>query len=305
MRLLTRSDFDGLICAVLLQEAGIMDDWKFVHPKDIQDGLVKVTENDILANVPYAPGCGMWFDHHSSEAERHGMKMDFKGASSVSPSCARVIWDYYGGHATFPERFDEMMIYVDKVDSADLTVEEIQNPNGWVLLGFIMDPRTGLGRYRDYSISNYQLMEELIGFCRTLPIQDIINLPDVKERVDRYLEQQKLFVSMLRRCSSVHDNVILIDMREQEEIFTGNRFIVYTLFPDCNVSMQVIWGLKRQNTVITVGHSVTNRTCKTNVGKLMLKYGGGGHDSVGTCQVPHDTAEQDIKDILDTLRANG
>jgi len=305
MRLLTRSDFDGLICAVLLQEAGIMDDWKFVHPKDIQDGLVKVTGNDILANVPYAKGCGMWFDHHSSEKTRLGENAEFKGASEPAPSCARVIWDYYGGHETFPEKFDEMMRYVDKVDSADLTVDEIINPDGWVLLGFIMDPRTGLGRYRDYSISNYQLMEELIGFCRTLTIEQILDLPDVRERVARYHEQQKLFEAMLRKCSTVHDNVIFIDLREQDEIFTGNRFIVYTLYPDCNVSMQIIWGLRKQNTVITVGHSVVNRTCKTNVGQLMLKYGGGGHDAVGTCQVPHDSSEKAVKDILDTLRANG
>ncbi len=305
MRLLTRSDFDGLICAVLLQEAGVMDDWKFVHPKDIQDGLIKVTENDILANVPYAEGCGFWFDHHSSENHRHGMKMEFKGVSRNAPSCARVIWDYYGGHKTFPPSFDEMMRYVDKVDSADLTAEEILTPTGWVLLGFIMDPRTGLGRYRDYSISNYQLMEELIGFCRTLTIDKIMDLPDVKERVARYFEQQDLFLSMLHKCASVQGNVIVIDLREQEEIFTGNRFIVYTLHPQCNVSMQIIWGLKKQNTVITVGHSVLNRTCKTDVGRLMLTYGGGGHDTVGTCQVPHARSEQAIKDILTTLQANG
>lgn len=305
MRLLTRSDFDGLICAVLLQEAGVMDDWKFVHPKDIQDGLIKVTENDILANVPYAEGCGFWFDHHSSENHRHGMKMEFKGVSRNAPSCARVIWDYYGGHKTFPPSFDEMMRYVDKVDSADLTAEEILTPTGWVLLGFIMDPRTGLGRYRDYSISNYQLMEELIGFCRTLTIDKIMDLPDVKERVARYFEQQDLFLGMLRKCASVQGNVIVIDLREQEEIFTGNRFIVYTLHPQCNVSMQIIWGLKKQNTVITVGHSVLNRTCKTDVGRLMLTYGGGGHDTVGTCQVPHARSEQAITEILTTLQANG
>ncbi len=305
MRLLTRSDFDGLICAVLLQEAGVMDDWKFVHPKDIQDGLIKISEKDILANVPYAPGCGMWFDHHSSENERHGMKMEFNGASQAAPSAARVIWDYYGGHETFSEKYDEMMRYVDKVDSADLTVDEIRNPTGWVLLGFIMDPRTGLGRYRDYSISNYQLMEELIGFCRTLSIEKIMQLPDVQERVKRYFDQQDLFISMLRKCSTVQGNVVVIDLREQEEIYTGNRFLVYSLYPECNVSMQVIWGLKKQNTVVTVGHSILNRSCKTNVGKLMLQYGGGGHDTVGTCQLPHGNAEKIIQDILHTLRTNG
>lgn len=304
MRLLTRSDFDGLICAVLLQEAGVMEDWKFVHPKDIQDGSIKVTANDILANVPYASGCGMWFDHHSSETKRKAHGEDFKGLSKPAPSAARVIWDYYGGHDTFPESFDDMMHFVDKVDSADLTEEEIKNPTGWVLLGFIMDPRTGLGRYRDYSISNYQLMEELIGFCRTLPIEKILELPDVKERVDRYFQQQELFDHMLNKCATVHDNVVVIDLRDQEEIFTGNRFYIYTLFPQCNVSMRIIWGLKKQNTVVTVGHSIINRTCKANVGELMLRYGGGGHDAVGTCQIPHNKSEKSIKEIIDALREN-
>lgn len=305
MRLLTRSDFDGLICAVLLQEAGIMDDWKFVHPKDLQDGRVKVTANDILANVPFTPGCGMWFDHHSSEHQRLSRDLEFDGASRNAPSCARVIWEYYGGHDTFPVEFDEMMRYVDKVDSADLTIEEIEEPDGWVLLGFIMDPRTGLGRFRDYSISNYQLMDELIGFCRTLPIARILELPDVRERVQRYFEQQDLFKEMLRENCTVQDNVAILDLRDQELIYSGNRFIIYTMFPQCNVSVQVIWGLKKQNTVFTVGHSVVNRGCKSNIGQLMLAYGGGGHDAVGTCQVPHDKAEAALADIVRTLRENG
>jgi nanoRNase/pAp phosphatase (c-di-AMP/oligoRNAs hydrolase) len=305
MRLLTRSDFDGLICAVLLKEMGVMEDWKFVHPKDLQDGAVKVSENDVLANVPYVPGCGMWFDHHASEAHRHGFSFEFKGASKPYPSCARVIWEYFGGHKTFSSRFDEMLKYVDKVDSGDLTAEEILDPQGWILLGFLMDPRTGLGRYRDYNISNYQLMEELIGFCRTLPIERILELPDVKERVNRYHEQQERFGSMLKRCSTVHGNLALIDLRDEEEIFTGNRFLVYTLFPQCNISVRVIWGLKKQNTVLTVGHSIINRTSKTDVGKLMLKYGGGGHRCVGTCQIDHGHAEQALQEIIEQIKKDG
>jgi len=305
MRLLTRSDFDGLICSVLLKEVGMMDDWKFVHPKDLQDGAVKVTENDLLANVPYVPGCGMWFDHHASEAHRHGFSFEFKGASKPYPSCARVIWEYFGGRKTFSERFDDMLKYVDKVDSGDLTADEILNPGGWILLGFLMDPRTGLGRYRDYSISNYQLMEELIGFCRTLPIERILELPDIKERVARYHEQQDHFTSMLQRCCKLYDNLVLIDLRDEEEIFTGNRFHVYTMFPQCNISIRVIWGLKKQNTVLTVGHSILKRTSKTDVGKLMLKYGGGGHRSVGTCQIEHARAEQILQEIIDQINKDG
>jgi nanoRNase/pAp phosphatase (c-di-AMP/oligoRNAs hydrolase) len=305
MRLLTRSDFDGLICAVLLKEAGIMDDWKFVHPKDVQDGKVAAGDNDILANVPYAPGCGLWFDHHSSEQERLDFNFSFQGVSRLAPSCARVIWDYYGGHKTFPERFDRMLEYVDRCDSGNLTVAEIENPSGWILLSFIMDPRTGLGRYRDYRISNYQLMEKLVEMCRIDDVETILKDPDVRERIERYYQQDALFRDMLKKRGTVHGNVVLLDFREQDEIYTGNRFVVYTMFPDCNVSVQVIWGKLKQNTVITVGHSITNRTCKTDVGALMLEYGGGGHSKVGTCQVDTSIAEEALADIMERLQKNG
>lgn len=305
MRLLTRSDFDGLICAVLLKEVGIMDSWKFVHPKDVQDGLIDVGPDDILANVPYAPGAGLWFDHHSSEEERLGDQIDFTGASVQAPSCARVIWDYYGGSNRFPSRFDEMLRYVDKCDSADLTPDEIEDPQGWILLSFVMDPRTGLGRYRDYRISNYQLMEELIEWCREKPVEEILAMPDVQERTERYLAQDHLFREMTWHNSRARGNAVVIDLREVEEIFTGNRFIVYTMFPECNISIHVLWGKDKQNVVFTVGHSIVNRTSNTNVGRLMLHYGGGGHTKVGTCQVPVEKAENALEQIIARINYDG
>ena len=300
MRLLTRSDFDGLICAVLLKEAGVMDDWTFVHPKDVQDGKVQCGANDILANVPYAPGCGLWFDHHTSETERLG-DIVFTGASKHYPSCARVIWEYYGGHKTFPERFDAMLEYVDRSDSGNLTPEDVARPEGWILLSFIMDPRTGLGRYRDYRISNYQLMMRLVDLCRHAPVEAILADADVAERVRRYFEQEELFAAMLRARSKLVGKVLLIDLREQEEIFTGNRFTAYALFPQCNVSVQVIWGKARQNVVITAGKSIFDRSNPVDIGKLMLAYGGGGHRNVGTCQVPEAEAEQILADVVMVL----
>lgn len=302
MRLLTRSDFDGLVCAVLLREAGLVDEYRFVHPKDVQDGKVEVGANDILANVPYAPGCGLWFDHHFSEQKRASHPAHFQGAFRQAPSCARVIWDYYGGREKFGERFEEMMASVDRSDSGNLTVADIEEPRDWILLSYVMDPRTGLGRYKDYRISNYQLMEDLVERCRSLPIGEILELPDVRERLRRYHEQTGLFKEMVRRCATVHGNVVVLDLRNEPEIFAGNRFVVYTMFPDVNVSIQVIWGLKQQNTVFTVGHSITNRTCLSNVGELMLRYGGGGHRGVGTCQVPNEDAERVLAEILEELR---
>ena len=301
MQLVTRSDFDGLICATLLKEIGVIDSFRFVHPKDVQDGKVMVGESDVLANVPFVPGCGLWFDHHSSEEERLGPGIEFKGRYEAAPSCARVIWNYYGGRAHFPARFDVMMTAVDKADSADLTREEIEQPSGWILMSFLMDPRTGLGRFRDYRISNYQLAEALVDFCRTLPINEILDLPDVQERVTRYWEQDAAFRQMVSQHVALHGPVVVLDLREVEEIKVGNRFILYTMYPEANVSILSTRGLRDQNTVITCGYSIINRTATADIGSLMLRYGGGGHHGVGTCQVKHEDADGVVAELVTAL----
>jgi len=304
MRLVTRSDFDGLGCAAILKEVGAIEDIKFVHPKDIQDGIIDITDNDILANIPYVPGCGVWFDHHSSEHERKAFG-NFKGESDpLAPSAARVVYNHYGGYEKFKNvHLDDLVKAVDKADSASIAREEILNPDGWVLLSFIMDPRTGLGRYRDYRISNYALMMDMIDYCREKTDKEILEILDIKERTVRFFEQDKLFRKMLLDNSTPLGSVIVTDLREQEEIYTGNRFLLYSLFPDQNISMQVMWGFKRPNIVITCGYSIINKTATADVGSLMLKHGGGGHKRVGTCQVPIETADEVIKEILDTLNS--
>ncbi len=306
MRLLTRSDFDGLACGALLKHFGVIDDIKFVHPKDIQDGLVEVSKNDVLANIPYVAGCGMWFDHHSSEAERLEKMGDvaFEGASRPADSAARVIYDYYGGQAEHPH-FINMVAATDKVDAAKLSAEEILKPAGWVLLGFIMDPRTGLGRFRDFRISNYALMELLIDACAEKDIDDILDMPDVQERVKLYFEQDALFREMLGKHTRIDGNVIITDLRSVEPIYTGNRFVIYSLYPEQNISLWVVDGREKQNCPIAVGHSVINRSSKTDVGALMLKHGGGGHRQVGTCQVPYAEADAVIADIVGQCKADG
>ena len=303
MRLLTRSDFDGLACGALLKELGVIDSWKFVHPKDMQDGLVEVTDDDVLANVPFVKGCGMWFDHHSSENERLEADVEFVGMSRIEDSAARVIYEYYGGKAKIPH-FETMVIAVDKVDAAKLAREEILDPKGWVLLGFIMDPRTGLGRFRDFRISNYELMETLIDACATQSIEEILKNPDVEERVQLYFEQDALFREMVAAHTKVDGNVIVTDLRGVETIYTGNRFLIYSLYPEQNVSVWIVDGRNKQNCPIAVGHSVLNRTCKTDVGALMLKNGGGGHNQVGTCQVAYDDADRAIAEIVNTMKAD-
>jgi nanoRNase/pAp phosphatase (c-di-AMP/oligoRNAs hydrolase) len=301
MRLLTRSDFDGLACGAILVYLNLVDDWKFVHPKDIQDGLVEVSDNDILANIPYIKGCKLWFDHHSSESERLGDEAYFEGVSRAAPSCARVIYEYYGGPAKL-ERFAEMVHYVDKVDSGNLTADEILDPKGWVLLGFIIDPRTGLGRFREFTISNYDLMKYLAKAFSEKSIDEILALPDVKERLDLYFEQAALFKEMLKQYAKPVGNALVIDFRNVETIYAGNRFIIYTMFPEQNISIWVVDGRNKANVAVTVGYSVINRTATVDVGSLLLHYGGGGHRQVGTCQVAYEDADRVIAEIIEKVK---
>ncbi len=302
MRLITRSDFDGLVCGALLKEAGIIDSWKFAHPKDLQDGLVKVNENDCLANVPFVDGCGLWFDHHSSEHERLELTGKYKGESRLTPSCARIIYEYYGGQQRFPQ-FDEMMEAVDKVDSGNLTVEEVLNPKGWILIGFLMDPRTGLGRWREFTISNYQLMEKLIDACRTMTTEEILNLSDVRERIEVYFEQAEKFKEMVAKYTKVDGNLIISDLRGVDPIYSGNRFMIYSMYPEQNISAWIVNGRGGHGCSAAVGYSIINKTATLDVGALMLKYGGGGHRKVGTCQFSDETMGTELPKMLAELTA--
>ena len=296
MRLITRSDFDGLVCGALLKEAGIIDHWKFAHPKDLQDGLVEINEDDCLANVPFVEGCGLWFDHHSSEFERNQLEGKYKGESRITPSCARIIYEYYGGEERF-SHFNEMLAAVDKVDSGNLTIDEIQNPEGWILIGFLMDPRTGLGRWRNFTISNYQLMEKLIDACRTMSTDEILTLSDVQERIEIYFEQTARFKEMVSKYTRTDGDVIISDLRGVDPIYTGNRFLIYSMYPEQNISAWIVSGKGGLGCSVAVGYSVLNRTSDIDVGSLMLKYGGGGHKAVGTCQFK----DEEIKDKLPKL----
>jgi nanoRNase/pAp phosphatase (c-di-AMP/oligoRNAs hydrolase) len=305
-RLVTRSDFDGLVCAVLLKELDLIDDIKFVHPKDMQDGVIDITENDITTNLPYVPGCFIAFDHHLSEVKRSGeTQQENHIIDPKAPSAARVVYDYYGGADKFPTEWFDMMEAVDKADSAQFTKEEILNPEGWVLLNYLMDSRTGLGRFRDFRISNYQLMMELIDYCRNHTIDEIIALPDIQERVVLYKEHADKFKDQLTACSSVYNNLVVLDLRDQETIYAGNRFMIYALFPQCNISIHILWGLKKQNTVFAIGKSILDRSSKTNVGELCLQYGGGGHQAAGTCQVDNDKMQETHDTLVKQINADG
>lgn len=305
-RLVTRSDFDGLVCAMLLKEIDEIEEITFVHPKDVQDGKIELSDNDITTNLPFDSRVSLAFDHHESELSRVDPELakDKFIIDGDAKSAARVVYDYYGGAKTFTRVSDEIMVAVDKGDSADFTVDEILEPKDWVLLNFLMDARTGLGRFHEFRISNYQLMMELIDYCVEHSIDQVLELPDVKERVALYFEQQKLFKEQLEKVTTIYDRVAVIDLRDEETIYTGNRFMIYAMHPEIEMSVHVAWGFKKQNTAVMIGKSIVNKVSKVNIGDLCLSYGGGGHANAGTCQLPNDKVDAELPTIVDKLNGN-
>jgi nanoRNase/pAp phosphatase (c-di-AMP/oligoRNAs hydrolase) len=304
-RLVTRSDFDGLVCAALLKQLGMLEDILFVHPKDMQDGKIELTARDITTNLPYVPGVHLAFDHHESETLRVSHSPDNHVIDPQAMSAARVVYDHFGGGERFTGVSEEMMEAVDKADAAQFSQSEILEPTGWILLSFLMDPRTGLGRFHEFRVSNYQLMMQLIDACTKLSVEQILASADVAERVALYREHHAAAVDQIRRIARVHGNLVELEYRAEETIHPTNRFTVYALFPECNVSMHVLWGLRQQNTVFAVGKSIVDRSSRTDVGTLMFEYGGGGHAAAGTCQIPNEDAERVRGELIDRITADG
>ena len=304
-RLVTRSDFDGLVCAVLLKHLDLIDEILFVHPKDMQDGKIAITARDITTNLPYVAGAHLAFDHHSSETIRNTGQRENHVIDAKAPSAARVVYEHYGATRSFPAAWRDMMDAVDKGDAARFTREEVLDPAGWNLLNFLMDARTGLGRFHDFRISNYQLMMDLIDYSRNHTIAEIMALPDVQERTRLYFEHSELCKAQIRRCAQVHGNLVVLDLRDEEVIHPTNRFTLYALFPQCNISIHVLWGLRQQNTVFATGKSILDRGSRTNVGELMLSYGGGGHEAAGTCQIENDVAVRVLGELVERITTDG
>lgn len=304
-RLVTRSDFDGLVCAVLLKHLDLIEDIKFVHPKDMQDGLVEITSSDIVTNLPYVKNAHLVFDHHLSETIRNSSELPNHIIDPNAPSAARVVWEHYGGESVFPSAWLTMMEAVDKGDAAQFTRYEVLDSTGWNLLNFLMDARTGLGRFREFRISNYNLMMDLIDYCTKHTIEEILEHPDVAERVELYREHEYFFQQQIQRCATVYDNLVVLDLTDEETIYAGNRFVIYALYPQCNISIHKMWGFQKQNTVFATGKSIFDRSSKTNVGELMLQYGGGGHKAAGTCQIDNDKADQVLQELIKTITADG
>lgn len=296
-RLLTQNDFDGLVCASLLQNLGLLDSVKFVHPRDMEEGLIRVSRRDIVADLPYVEGVHIVFNHDYGEQLRVGERANHI-IESGSRSAARVLYGHYGGAATFPDMSQEMLTAVDKGDAGDFTRQEVLHPERWILLNFILDLRTGLGRFKNFRISNHELMLSLIDDINTYSIDELLRISDVAERVELYFSHQEPFKRQVATAATLHHNALLLDLRRLESIYAGNRFVKYALFPRANISIQVMWGFERRNTVISLGKSIFNRTSRVNVGSLMRRHGGGGHEAAGTCQVDNDRADEVIAELL-------
>ncbi len=306
MRLLTRSDFDGSVCAALLLELGLVDGILYIHPKDLQDNKIEVTGDDILANVPFVEGCGLWFDHHSSEHERLKLEGKFKGASELEPSAAQVIYEYYKKDQVAAgklKKFEDLIKIVGIADSAQFSKDDILNPTGWIMLAFIADPRTGLGYKRSFRISNFELMKKLPEYLRSKTAEEILALPDFQERVQVYHEETSKYKALLARTTRIEGDAILIDFRGIAENPVGNRFMEYVLYPEQNISVRIVDGRNKQFAMISVGHSILDRTSLVDVGSLVLKYGGGGHKQVGTCQVEYDDVDRIVGEMLQVINA--
>jgi len=301
MRLVTRGDLDGLTSAIIITMKEKIDEILLVHPQEITDKAVEITPNDILANVPYHPKCGMWFDHHLLTASNERPPESFKGRYGLAPSAARLVFDYYSERDPNDEalkRLSTLVDETDRLDAAQLTPEDVDHPRDYILLGYTIDSRTGLGDFNTYFL-------HLVDWLKSMSIGQVLEQPEVKERIERLRRDTEDFKTLLKRNSFTLNNVVITDLREIERLPAGNRFLVYSLFPDANVSLRVHWGPAHGSVIAAVGHSIFNRTCKTSVGELMSRYGGGGHRGAGTCVLPVEKAADAIDEILFELQANG
>ncbi len=298
MRIVTRGDFDSLISSVLLSLAYDIDDVKITNPAEIQECKFAITSDDIIANLPYHSDCGVWFDHHINE-DSVAHKIDFKGCFKIAPSCSRVIFDYLED-VQETRRFEKVVKIADLIDSATLTVESIKNPHGWYILDRTLnafDPKGRLGDFREYFI-------KLLQWIKTSPLSSILISDEVQARIEHVRSEHKLFINALQECSTVDKNVIITDSRSLRYFPNGNRFQIYTLFPNQNVSASIFNRRGTDTSVIFCGHNIFNRGCKTDINELMHKYNGSGRMTAGSCVVPSAEADNILKEIVDTLKAN-
>ncbi len=299
-RLITRADFDGVVCGGLFLELDLIDSVVFAEPREMQTGEFLVRPNDITANLPYVPGVHHCFDHHSSEVRRVGAQTNLT-IDPLAPSAARVIYAHYGGANAFPKISPDLINAVDKADSAQFDEQDILSPDGWVLINFILDPRTGLNNAATFSVANDRFLEDMMVYCRHHPVEELLKIPDVAERVAVFWKNEEHYELQLRRRTTLSENIAIVDFRGEEKIFAGNRFTVYALNPECNMSMMLIPNRDDETVTIAVGKSILKRTSNANLGGILLDFGGGGHAAAGTCLAPTGKVDEIAAAIVDRI----
>ncbi len=293
MRLVARGDMDGLTCAVLITEMEKIDSVELIHPQQITDDEFEVTDQDILTNVPFHPKCSMWFDHHQPAVGNRMAPKDFRGKYQIAPSAARLVYDYYDSPDL--KRFEKLVDETDRMDAAKLKVEDVLDPKEYILMGFTIDSRTGLGDFKTYFM-------QLVDWLKEYPIEQLLLIPEVKKRIEKMATERKNFSEVMKKRSWVEGNVIITDLREEDPVPVGNRFLIYTLFPEANVSVRLHWGPMKEYVMAVIGHSIFNRTCPTDVGKVVSRLGGGGHTGAGSAPVAPETIDIELKIIVDLLQ---
>ncbi len=299
MRVIYRGNLDGVVCAVILKEVGLCDDVKIVHPTDLQEGRIDITGEDIICDLPYHPNCNMWFDHHSSELDKPNFPKEFTGVADVAPSAAGLVYKYF--LPDFPElkKYEDLVYETDLIDSAQLTQEQVMNPEGTFLLGFLLDSRTGLGYYKDFRINNFIWVNRVIDWLTQHSVLDILDMEDSVERIAKYREMQIVAERFYLDNSILDRNVIITDIREKK-IPPGNRFLIYSLagLAKGNISVRLASGKNGEFNMISVGYSIFVKTSNVHVGKICQQYGGGGHKRAGTCQPSIEDTERIFKEII-------
>ncbi|MBI5640823.1 MAG: exopolyphosphatase [Nitrospirae bacterium] len=296
MRLVTRGDLDGVTSAVLLTTMEDIDTIELVHPQDITDKKFEITSHDIIANLPYHPSAAMWFDHHELTLSNESPPPKFRGRHAIAPSVARVIYEYYASDKL--GSYEHLVSETDRLDSAMLGIKDVTDPQGIILLGFTIDSRSGLGSFRDY-------FNNLVAWLKTMPVEKVLSQPEVRDRARLLMQNNAAFLKLLSENSRQDGNVVITDFRSVEKVPVGNRFLVYTLFPETNVSVRLQWGPEKKFVAVSLGHNIFNRTSKANCGRICSIFDGGGHKGAGACPLQPDRAESLIAEIIKLLKTAG
>lgn len=287
--LFTKSDFDGLVCAALLKNAGMVNNIVFVHGFDVEQGRVEIKEGDIMCNLPETAPCKLCFNYGAGLND--------------AKSSARLVYDYIGENASYENKdlVLDLLHAVDKAQSGEFTIEDVLEPKAWDMLNFIMDSRTGLGRVRAFRMSNYAIMMRLVDFLLSYSPDKILEMPDIKERLDYYEDSKDEYREMLEYNSREDGGILIIDLRDEQYLKPANRFMKYAIYPDCEVAIQIMWGLRQKNTVFALGSSIFSKSM-LDLENIISEFGGMGHRYSGSIQVENANADEVLTKLIEKIK---